>query len=144
VTKPVETAKSIVDKKTAAADFNRFAAAWELDTDVEEMSIDDRQSFEQQKAKIIKGIMIGRAAIDESGDVRYTLKDPVHGIEEVTLKMPSGDGYMEMDRFRDQQSVRKFMAVMGHMTGRPVKAFSGMSGIDLKFCMAVSALFLGS
>jgi hypothetical protein len=36
------------------------------------------------------------------------------------------------------------MAVMGYMTGKPVKTFSGMSGIDLKLCMAVTSLFLAS
>ncbi len=133
-----------IDQKTAEADFNRFAAAWEIDADTEEMTTDDRASFEDQKRKVLKGIRIGRASVEASGDITYRFKDPVHGVDCVTLKMPSGEGYMEMDRYKDQQGVHKFMAVMGHMTGKPVKVFSGMSGIDLKFCMAVSTLFLAS
>lgn len=142
--KTEETATSKIDKKTAEEDFGRFAAAWELDTNVDGMNADDRESFEQQKAKIVKAIMIGRASINDKGDVVYALKDPLPGAEELTLRMPSGDAYMEMDRFKDQQSVRKLMAVMGYMTGKPVKTFSGMSGIDLKLCMAVTSLFLAS
>lgn len=133
-----------VDKKTASVDFDRFAAAWEIDTDVEDMPQEDRQSFEDQKRKVVKAICIGRAAVQENGDIAYTFKDAVHGVDSVVLTMPRGEGYMEMDRYKDQQGVHKFMAVMGHMTGKPVKVFSGMSGIDLKFCMAVSTLFLAS
>ena len=133
-----------VDKKTAGEDFNRFATAWEIDTDVADMKQEDRDSFEDQKRKVVKAIMIGRAAVDEDGNIVYGLKDQVHGVDSVTLRMPRGEGYMEMDRFKEQQGVHKFMAVMGHMTGKQVKVFSGMSGIDIKFCMAVATLFLAS
>lgn len=133
-----------VDHKTAGQDFNRFAEAWEIDTVVEDMKQEDRDSFEDQKRKVVKAIMIGRAAVGEDGNIVYNLKDPVHGTDAVTLRMPRGEGYMEMDRFKEQQGVRKFMAVMGHMTGKPVKMFADMSGIDIKFCMAVSTLFLAS
>lgn len=137
-------AENKVDQKTAGEDFNRFADVWEIDTDVESMGEDDRKSFEEQKRKIVKAITIGRASVDTDGNIVYSLKDPVNGVDSVTLKMPRGEGYMEMDRYKEQASVHKFMAVMGSMTGKPVKVFSNMSGIDLKFCMAVSALFLAS
>jgi hypothetical protein len=133
-----------VDKKTAEAEFNRFADAWEIDRDVEGMTTEDRQSFEDQKRKVIKAICIGRATVGDTGDISYTFKEAIHGVDSVTLTMPRGEGYMEMDRYKEQQGVHKFMAVMGHMTGKPVKVFSGMGGIDLKFCMAVSTLFLAS
>ena len=136
--------KGKVDKKTAEQDFNCFAEAWEIDTDVEEMTQEDRDSFNDQKRKIVKAIRIGRASVDGKGDIAYVLKEPVHSVDSLTLTMPRGEGYMEMDRYKEQQSVRKFMAVMGHMSGKPVKVFSDMSGIDVKFCMAVSTLFLAS
>jgi hypothetical protein len=137
-------AENKVDQKTAEQDFSRFVDIWEIDSDVESMNEDDRKSFEEQKRKIVKAIVIGRASVDQDGNIAYSLKDPVNGLDSVTLKMPRGEGYMEMDRYKEQASVHKFMAVMGSMTGKPVKVFSNMSGIDLKFCMAVSALFLAS
>ena len=143
-TETASSKKGKVDQKTAEQDFKRFADAWEIDTDVADMSPDDLTSFEDQKRKIIKAIKKGRASVRDNGDITYVLKEPVHGVNEVVLSMPRGEGYMEMDRYKEQASVHKFMAVMGSMTGKPVKVFSGMGGIDLKFCMAVSTLFLAS
>ncbi|MCP4677091.1 MAG: hypothetical protein GY854_16565, partial [Deltaproteobacteria bacterium] len=47
--------------EVADDEFDRFAAAWDLDTDVDTMSEEDVDGFSQNSRKIVRQIMNGRA-----------------------------------------------------------------------------------
>ena len=49
---------------------------------------------------------------------------------------------MEMDGFKDSQLIRKTYAVLAAMTGKQVKYYSNIDGIDLKPLQAIITLFL--
>ena len=128
----------------AEAEFKRFADEWDIDDNVESMSGEDRESFEQVQKRIIKQIVKGNAVVDEGGNITYTLKHPLGSISEVQFRVPGGDAYMAMDKFKDRQSIHKLYAFMGSMTKQPPALFSNMDGRDIKFCQGVALLFLGS
>jgi hypothetical protein len=125
-------------------EFNRFAREWDLDADTTNMSEEDRESFETQKKRVTRQIAAGNAVVDEDGNVTYTLQHPPGSITELVFRVPGGDAYMAMDKFKDRQNVHKLNAFMGVMTKTAPSIFSNLDGRDVKFCQAVSALFLGS
>lgn len=142
VREPPSDAK--INSETAELEFDRFAAAWDLDTEVELMNMEDRESFEAQKRKIVRKIMSGSAVVDLEGNITYTLSGETFGLFEIHFKLPSGHAYLNMDSFKDRQSIHKLNAFMGSIINQNPKIFASMSAVDVKFCQAVSLLFLGS
>jgi hypothetical protein len=135
-----------VDHATAEAEFTRWAEAWEIDTDTANMSEEDRDSFNSQKAKLLNAIKRGRLSFDEEKDaLDYILAYPDNvETQQVTMKRPGGAGLMEMDKYKERENVHKTYAVLGEMTGKTTAFFSKLDGIDVKPFLAVSSLFLAS
>jgi len=133
----------MIDKDTAEVEFLRFCEEWEIDADTADMNEDDKVGFEQQKSKILKAIVKGRLAVNDDGSLTYTLSRSSENID-VIIKRPGGAALMEMDKYKDRESMHKIYSVLGSMTGKPPSFFSNLDGIDLKPFTAVVALFLAS
>ncbi len=141
------TKEKKVDRETALNDFNRFADIFDIDNDIENMKQEDRESFEGQRAKVLRAIELGRATVNDDGTITYTLayeypkeiSDPA-----VTIHIPKGDAFIDSDRFKGEQGMHKLYGIIANMTKRPIKHFSLMDGRDTKFFLAVGALFLAS
>ena len=126
------------------SEFDRWAEAWEIDTDVDNMTEEDRDGFRTEKGKLIKAMKRGRLVYDDDKDVLiYTTckKDEPENIE---IARPKGDGLMAMDKYKDREGVHKTYAVLGQMTKKSPAFFSGLDGIDLKPFLSVVSLFLAS
>ena len=130
--------------EVAEAEFAKFIDEWDIDANVDAMSGEDRESFEQQQSRIVRQIVKGAAVIDADGSITYTLKHPKGSTTEVVFRVPGGDAYMAMDKFKERQSMHKLYAFMGVMTKLPPAIFGNMDGRDIKFCQGVTLLFLGS
>jgi len=142
---PVKHKKYKVDKKTAEAEFNRFVEAWDIDNDVSEMTEEDRSDFENHSRKIIRAIRKGLVEINIEGDVvKYFLQKPVHETTFLEFKIPTGEAWIAMDRYKDQKSIHKFNAFVASSTKKPVQIFASLDGRDMKFAQAVAVLFLAS
>ena len=133
-----------IPQEVAEVEFARFIDEWDIDANVDVMSGEDRESFEQHQGRIIKQVVNGSAVIDENGNITYILKHPKGSTTEVVFRVPGGDAYMAMDKFKDRQSIHKLYAFMGVMTKLPPAIFSNMDGRDIKFCQGIALLFLGS
>jgi hypothetical protein len=137
----------IVEKivlEVAEAEFERFAGSWNLDTDIETMSIEDRDDFEGHKRKIVRQIQGGRVVINEEGNIIYTLFTPVGTLAEVTIKRPKGRTYMAMDKIKEGQNIGKLLHFLSSAINQLPGVIKQMDGIDFKFLQAVYMLFLGS
>lgn len=135
---------TVIDLETAQREFARFVDEWDIDDNVDSMSGEDRESFEQIQNRIISQVVKGTAVIDEEGNITYTLKYPKGSTTSIVFKVPGGDAYIAMDKFKDRQSMHKLNAFMGVMTKLPPAIFGNMDGRDIKFCQGVTSLFLGS
>ncbi|MBP7735954.1 MAG: hypothetical protein KA369_08280 [Spirochaetes bacterium] len=137
---------SKIDNETAELEFNRLCEAWEIDNDTENMTEEDRSSFNGQKAKILNAVRRGRLIVEEDGEVlTYTFaKADTAGCERITIKRPNGAGIISMDRYKDREGIHKTYAVLASMTGKDTSFFSKLDGIDIKVPLAVVALFLAS
>jgi hypothetical protein len=146
-TKKTETPKETnnkIPRDMAEAEFERFAEYWDIDTDVDSMSPEDKDSFEGQKSRIIRAVMSGRAVVESTGELTYTLREAVGNHEKITFKMPKGEAFIEMDKHKERQSMHKVATLVSKMTGVHSSLLSRFNGNDMKFCLGFAGLFLGS
>jgi hypothetical protein len=131
-----------IDLETAENEFDNWAESWEIDTDIENFDDEEKTDFKTQKNKIIKAFRYGRLRFNEEDET--LIYNCIDIEKEVIIKRPKGRSLMQMDKYKDRESVHKTYAVLGAMTGKLPKFFSEMDGIDLKPFMAVVTLFLAS
>ena len=133
--------ENVIPQEMAEADFDRFVEMMDLDVDPVNMDDEDRTTFEKQKRRIIKAMMIGALMINENGEAVYTphrseVKDPI------TFHERTGASLMAMDNKKKNQDVAKTYAVMGSMTKTHPGVFSKLKGSDIKTCEAIFALLM--
>jgi len=142
-TAPVDVGVS-VEKETARAEFERFAAAWDIDTDLADMEEDDRSGFNKWKRTIVRVMMSGHLVVGDTGDPSYTLRWPTVKTGQLDFRVPGGKALLDFDRFKDTHNIHKIMSYMGNFTGQPDAIFGQMDGRDLKVCQALAVIFLAS
>ncbi len=138
------TKETKISREMAEQEFDRFCDLWDIDSDTDSMSVEDLDSFEAPKRRLVRAIEKGQASINEEGHVLFKLLAPTAVVSELTFKVPSGQAYMTMDKYKDRQNMHKLQAFMGSMTSQSPSVFSGMDGRDVKFCQGVALLFMGS
>ena len=139
-----EVSTEKISRDVAEEEFVRFTRVWDIDVNTDNMSGEDKESFDQQKGRIVNQIVAGHAVVDEDGDIHYTLKYPKGDTAVLHFRVPGGNAYTSMDSFKDRQNIGKLNAFMGAMTKQAPKFFSNMDGRDVKFCQGVAVLFLAS
>jgi len=135
---------SVTALKIAEEEFDRFADAWELDTDVATMAEEDADSFRTAKRRVIQKIMSKTAVVDENGDLIYKLRKKIGSLKEVKLSIPAWGAWTDMDRGRKDKNMMKFTHYIANAIGQPAPLLTKMDGRDAKFIQGVYSLFLGS
>lgn len=127
--------------EVADQDFYRFIEAMDIDADLDKMTLEDRESFEQQKSKVVRAICNGSLVVNDKGEPVFT---PLRSEnqEPITFYEPSGASYMAMDRRKKNQDVGKLFTTMGDITKTSSARFANMKNADVKVCMAITTLFL--
>jgi hypothetical protein len=128
--------------EVAEAEFDRFVDCMDLDVDTSGMGEEDRESYGEQRDKIVSAIRGGSLVINDNGEPVFTpqrSKDQ----EPITFYEPTGASLMAMDRRKKSEDIAKMYAAMADMTKTTAKTFSGMKMGDLKVCLAITTLFLG-
>ena len=136
--------KNIIDRKTAEAEFDRYCEVNDIDCDMSAMTDDERKDFEPIKKRFVKACMQGRVKVDGI-NLQYTISDfsppPFNG-QIVTTKRPGGNSFMEMDGYKETQSVHKMHGFLAAMTGQEKSFFSKIDGKDWHFLRDIAVLFL--
>jgi hypothetical protein len=130
--------------EVAQAEFQRFAKAWDIETDTKDMDVESREDFEKLSRTIVRAIEHGRASVNDDNGVDYQLSTPVGEIDSLTFRVPRGVDYMAMDTYKERETSRKMFAFMASTTKQSVKFFGSLSGADIKFAQAVTTLFMAS
>ena len=133
---------SKVTREVAEAEFDRFVESNDIMVSFEGMEKDDRDSFNEQKERILLAIEKGALVVNEDGEPVFT-PQRTKDATALTFHEPTGASLMAMDRKKKNEDVGKLYATMGDMTRTDAKTFSNMKMADLKVCMAVTVLFLG-
>jgi len=130
--------------EVADADFFRFARAWDLDTEFEEFTPEDKDAFLEQKRKIVRQICGGRAAVNEEGNIVYQLFEPVGTLTDVLIRRPKGMHFVSMDKEKEGRNISKMIQFISASINQLPGIVKKMDGVDVKFLQAVYMLFLGS
>lgn len=133
---------NLVAKEVAEEEFDRFLEANDILADTENMDKEDRDSLNEQRARIVHAIEVGAMVISEDGEPVFTPRR-TKDVPALTFHEPTGASLMAMDRKKKNEDVGKLYATMGDMTRTDAKTFSKMKMADLKVCIAVTTLFLG-
>ncbi len=134
-------AEQKVATEVAQAEFERFAEAMDLDTDVDRMDEDDKTAFTNQKRRVVRAIEDGHLVVDDKGQPVYT---PQLGDQTpITFYEPTGVSLMSMDKKKANENVAKVFATLADMTKTSSQRFASMKGRDVKLCQALYLLFLG-
>lgn len=134
--------KNKIDTLTAEKEFERFAESMDLDIDTNSMDDDDKQSFNQQKKRIVNAIMKGSLVVSDAGEPVFTPQAAGKDVNAITFYEPTGASLMAMDRKGRTEDIKKLYSVMADVTGTSAGIFSKMKMRDLKVCQAIITLFL--
>lgn len=140
----VEDGKNKVAYEVALEEFERFAESWRLDIEVDTMTGEDAEDFEQMRRKVTLQISSGNALVNAEGDIEYTLFKPVGSLTAITMKRPGGAAYKATDMAKEGRNMTKTNLLMASAIGQMPAILVQMDGIDYKYITAVYGLFLGS
>lgn len=124
-----------ISREIAEQDFDRFCEKNRIDNDVDDFSEEDQKAFDEHKKRIVKAIMKGEMVINDASEAEFC---------GVKFKTPKGRVLLAMDRSKKGQDMKAQFEVMADICEVPAATFSKMDSVDVKVCMAVTALFLGS
>jgi hypothetical protein len=128
----------------ALEEFDRWAAAWRIDTDIDSMNQEDADDFEALKRKITLQISAGEAWVNDNDNIVYKLFEPIGTLSEIELKRPRGRAWRMTDQAKLNRNVAKNDLLIAQAIGQTPTILSRLDGIDYKYIIAVYSLFLGS
>ena len=128
----------------ALDEFDRWAAAWRIDTETDLMDQEDAEDFESAKRKITLQLSSGEAWINDDNNIVYKLFEPIGDLTQVELKRPRGQAWRVTDKAKLNRNVTKNDLLIASAIGKTPAILSKMDGIDYKYIIAVYSLFLGS
>ena len=134
-----------IPKEMAEAEFQSWADHLRLDTNEDEMDVEEKSDFLQIKKKFVYCLVNGFTHTEENGDLVLKLIDPVAGKSELIFRRSfKGGTFVVMDRYKDSQNVHKTIAFLGAWVGIDPKQLMKLDAIDLWFGMKMVSLFFGA
>ncbi len=130
--------KDVVGLEVAEADFHRWAEGMDLDLDTTDMDAEDLTAFNKSVRRLTTAIRKGSLLVNDEGLMEYTPANALSTYKgAIIFRERTGAACMAMDRFKKTQDIAKTYAVMADMCKVPIKAFSGLVGIDAKVCQDI-------
>ena len=123
------------------AEFERFAAAMDLDFSTDKMDSESKVDFARLKETFIGAMRKGNLVVNDKGEPVFTPQ--VEPRDPITFHEPRGSTYMAADSKKKDHDITKTFASMAEMTKQDVKRYANMPARDLKVCTAILQLFLG-
>lgn len=128
----------------ALDEFDRWAAAWRIDTEIDSMNQEDAEDFEAAKRKITLQLSSGEAWVNDDNNIVYKLFEAIGSLTELEMKRPRGQAWRVTDKAKLNRNVTKNDLLIASAIGKTPAILSKMDGIDYKYILAVYSLFLGS
>lgn len=134
-----------ITKEMADSEFESWAKHLRLDTNIDDMDVEERSEFLQIKKKFMFCLINGFTQTEENGDLTLNLIEPVNGKSQIVFRRSfKGAAFVVMDRYKDSQNVHKTVAFLGAWVGMDAKLLMKLDAIDLWFGMKMVSLFFGA
>lgn len=133
-----------ISQEAAEAEFISYCEANDIDHDELAMDEDDKKNFLPIKKRFIKACRQGRVMVVNGMKLEYTISkiSPFDAEGKVTINRPTGQAFIGMDGFKEQQSIHKLQGFISAMTGKEVAYFSKIDIEDWLFFRNIATLFL--
>lgn len=139
-----EKPKLTVVKEIAEKEFESWAEQFRIDTNIDDMDAEEKQEFKQIKNRFVYCLTRGITSIDEDGNLRLKLIDPVAGKDVMIFRKKfKGAAFVAMDRYKDSQAVHKTLAFLAAWVQWQPPQLTKLDAMDTWFGMKMVALFLG-
>jgi hypothetical protein len=130
-----------VAKEQALEEFELFADAMDIDTDIDEMNEDEQVEFKKHKGVFIRAMMRGALTLTEKGEAIFT-PQRTPDAKPLTFYERTGKMLMEMDGMKKDQDVGKMFRVMGAMTKTSPATIANLTGSDLNTALSIFTLLM--
>ncbi len=135
----------VITQEMAESEFESWARHLRLDTNEDEMDVEEKSDFLQIKKKFVYTLLHGFTQTEENGDLTLNLIAPVNGKPSITFRRSfKGSTFVVMDRYKDSQNVHKTIAFLAAWVGWDPKQLMKLDAIDLWFGMKMVSLFFGA
>ena len=142
---PEQKAGPAITEDMAEKEFQAWADHLRLDTDEDEMDVEEKSDYLQIKKKFVYCLLHGYTQTEENGDLTLNLIEPVNGKSQIVFRRSfKGSTFVVMDRYKDSQNVHKTIAFLGAWVGVDPKLLMKLDAIDLWFGMKMVSLFFGA
>lgn len=135
-------AEEVVAAEVAEQEFARFLDTFDLTekTQAKTLDADDRKSFEENKATILRAMRRGTLVLNEKGEPVFT---PVKedNPSAITFREPVGNTLKAMDQGKKGAEAERSFFLLSAMTGQVRARFEKMAQRDLAVCQAIAVLF---
>jgi len=129
--------KQMISPSVADAEFERFAAAMDIDTDKSGMPDEDRVEFNNSKRLMTRAMVAGKLIINDNGEPVYS-----YGEQSLTFYEPTGADFLSMDGKGATAGFRKTFHLLSAITRTSPTLFGKMPNRDLKVCQAIVVFFI--
>lgn len=126
-----------VATEVAQQEFERWAAAFEIDISTDDLDAEETKAFEAFKSKFLKRVESGALTVDEDGVIEFTPR----GDKEEPLKFDEPTGSLLSARQKNDTDVQAARRALGAWAGVPPKRFTDMKLRDFNFCSELLAFF---
>ena len=139
-----------ITKEMAEKEWNDWAFHLRLDTDEDEMDVEEKTEFLQLKKKFKYCLINGYTETDGDGDLALNLIDKIKNKKGVEVSQIifrrkfKGGAFVLMDRYKESQNVHKTIAFLGAWVNIDPKELLKLDAIDEWFGMKMVSLFFGA
>lgn len=129
-----------VAKEVAEQEFERWAEAFEIDTNTAGLSDEELKAFEAFKDKFVKRVESGALSVDENGVIEFSPR----GDSEDPLKFDEPTGAILSARQKGDTDIQGGRRMLAAWAGVSPKRFADMKLRDFNFCSELLAFFANS
>ncbi len=134
-----------ITREMAEKEFQGWAEHLRLDTNEDDMDVEEKSDFLAIKKKFIYSLLHGFTETEENGNLILNLINSINGKSQIVFRRSfKGSTFVVMDRYKDSQNVHKTIAFLGAWVGVDPKVLMKMDAIDLWFGMKMVSLFFGA
>lgn len=126
-----------VCNEVAAAEFERWAGAFEIDVSTDGLDDEEIKAFEAFRNKFIKRVEKGALTVDDDGVISFTPR----GDDGDPLTFDEPTGALLSARQKNDTEVQAVRRVLASWTGAPPKRFAEMKLREFNFCSELLAFF---
>jgi hypothetical protein len=133
-----------VAREVADSEFERLCSSHRIETDMAELTDDEKKDWLELRGGIVKDIMRGSLVIAEDGAPTFSTTTGGAGaaITQFTFRPPTGATLLALETYAGGKNIANFMAAMADMARVDRSEFAKLDMREVNSLMRIAKLFL--